>query len=582
VTDPTLPQHDPDAERRAAALARARSEYTYDYVYQGLCFTGELPERERFDRPYLEQSVKAVAELKANDAITGLRRRAGEVSASVEAIVSGVLSGDLGHPARELMAELRNTGDTARVESMAEYDGMFRTLREPAAKPIWDADWAFAWQRIAGAVPTQLRRLDEPLDHLGVTDAHVAAARGGGVTLDAARGEGRLFVCDYRRFDGIPGGRFPPTDPDGVPKHVQAPIALFHASTDQGLRPVAIQCGQLPDAPIHTPADGVRWQLAKTVVQVADANLEGIVVHFGYCHMILQRFALAARRQLAAGHPLLALLAPHFRYTLAANDYARRDLVSPDGTQDRVLAPVLEATLAVLRESIREVELEDLDPIVAASRAGVDDRDVLAVHPFRDDGRTVFEATRRWVDAYVTLYYPSDADVAADVELRAFVDEIGSPDGGRLPRLVSAGAPATRAGLVDLVARVIHRAATYHAAINYNWFDWMAYVPNMPAAAAIRMPGPETRVDDSTLRSMMPPRSLGLEQLAQVWSVDSIHVEYLGDYPEGFSDPRVAPLLERFRAELRDAESTIDARNAERRIPYTCLKPSRVTASIHS
>jgi len=582
VTDPTLPQHDPDAAGRAAGLDTARSEYEYDYSYQGLCFTAELPERERFDRPYLEQGAKASLALKANDAITGLTRRAGEVSAGVEAIASGVRSGELGHPVREVMTELRSHGDTARVEDMAEYDGMFRALREPAAKPIWSEDWAFAWQRIAGSVPTLIRRLDDPLDHLGVTDAHVAAALGDGVTLDAARREGRLFVCDYRRFDGIPGGRFPPKDPDGVPKHVQAPIALFYASAGAGLRPVAIQCGQTPDAPIHTPADGLRWRLAKTVVQVADANLEGIVVHFGYTHMIIQRFVIAARRQLSARHPLLALLAPHFRYTLAANDYSREDLVMPDGTQERVLAPALEATLAVLRESIREVELDDLDPILAAARAGVDDADVLPVHPFRDDQRTVYEATRRWVDAYLSLYYPSDADVAADLELRAFIDEVGSPDGGRLRRLVSAGAPTTRAGLIDLVARVIHRAATYHAAINYNWYDWMAYVPNLPAAASIRMPGPDEPVDESTLLAMMPPRSLGFEQLAQVWSVDSIHVEMLGEYPQGFADPRVAPRLERFRAELRAAEATIDERNTERRLAYTCLKPSRVTASIHS
>lgn len=582
MTDPVLPQNDPDPDGRAATLATARSEYRYDYGYQGLCFTRDLPARERFDRPYLEQGAKASLALKANDAIASVRRRAGEVTEGVEAIVSGVLSGDLGHPAREAVADLRASGDTARVGSLDEYDAMFQTLREPAAKAVWREDWAFAWQRIAGAVPTLIRRVDAPLDHLGVTDAHVAAALGDGVTLDAARGEGRLFVCDYRRFDGIPGGRYPPTDPGGVPKHVQAPIALFYASADRGLRPVAIQCGQTPDAPIHTPSDGLRWGLAKTVVQVADANLEGVVVHFGYCHLIVQRFVLAARRQLSARHPLLALLAPHFRYTLAANDFSREDLVTPDGTQDRVLAPALEATLAVLRESIREVELDDLDPLVAAERAGVDDLDVLPVHPFRDDQRLLFEATRRWIDAYLSLYYATDADVAADVELRAFVDEIGSPDGGRLRRLVSAGPPATRAGLVDLVARVVHRAATYHAAINYNWYDWMAYVPNMPAAASIPMPRLDQPVDESTLLAMMPPRSLGFEQLAQVWSVDSIHVEMLGDYPQGFADPRVAPHLERFRAELREAEATIDARNTERRLAYPCLKPSRVTASIHS
>lgn len=573
---PTTPANDPDAEGRARTLEAAREAYTYDYSYQDLCFTGELPKSEQFDLPYIEQSVKATAALKAN------RAGASVVELGVE------LGGALVHEVpsmRGLVAALENAGDTGRVGSIEEYEGMFRAIRRPASIDVWREDWAFAWQRVAGAVPTLLRRLDAADDRLPVTGAHLEAALGPGLTLDAAREEGRLFLADYARFDGIPCGVYPPdAKKDAVQKHMAAPLALFCATPDRGLLPVAIQCGQRPGPrePIYTPADGARWRLAKTVVQVADANLEGIVVHFGYTHMIVQRFILAARRQLSARHPVLALLSPHFRYTLGANDYSKKELVTPNGTQDRVLAPALEATLAVLRESIREVSFDDLDPALAAAAAGVDDAAVLE-HPFRDDQLTVWAALRRWVEGYLALYYPRDADVAADVELRAMVAEIASPDGGRLPRLVGGVRLDSRAGLADLAARIIHRASSYHAAINYDWFDWMAFVPNMPAVQRIPMPPPGVPVDDSTLLDMLPPRGLGWEQLAQVYSVDSIHVSFLGEVPDGhFTDPRVAPLLERFRRELADAEAIIEARNRARRLPYTCLLPSRITASINS
>lgn len=570
---PTLPGDDRDTEGRAKTLADAREAYTYDYSYQGLCFTGELPKSEQFDLPYVEQSLKATAALKAN--------RAGADVVGVTEAVRDALSGP--PSLTELTEEWRNAKDTGRVGSIAEYEAMFRTIRRPAAVDVWDADWAFAWQRVAGAVPTLIARVDRLPANLPVTQAHFEAALGPGASLDAALADGRLYLVDYARFDGIPCGVYPPDGDAPVRKHLEAPLALFCNTEQQGLLPVAIQCHQRPgpDHPIYTPADGARWRLAKAVVQVADANLEGIVVHFGYTHMIVQRFILAARRQLSARHPILALLTPHFRYTLAANAYSRKDLVTPNGTQDRVLAPALEATLAVLRESIREVSLDDLDPAIAAAKAGVDDPRL--EHPFRDDQLTVFAPVRRWVEGYVDLYYASDEDVAADPEVRAMLDEIGSPDGGRLPLLVRGVRPRTRAELVDLCARVIHRASTYHAAINYNWYDWMAFIPNMPAAGSIAVPPPGVEVTDQTLLDMMPPRGLGWETITQVFSVDSLHVNFLGDVPKGhFADPRVAPLHERFRRELEAAEATIEARNATRRLPYIALLPSRITASINS
>ncbi len=578
VVPTSLARDDEDATGRADQLAAARKDYTYDYSYQDLCFTGDLPKTESFDAPYMSQSLAATAEFQL--------QKAGQ---QASAMASGLLDRLRGEAAPDDSSE-------GRVTDPAEYDAMIAHLKRPLAADAWRdperTDLAFAWQRIAGAVPTLLRGVTTVPSHFPVTQAHLdrALARFGlaSVRLDALAAEGRLFLADYARFDGVPCGTYLPRasgrDPStATRKFLAAPMALFASIAGRGLLPIAIQCGQRPDAktPILTPADGARWTLAKTIVQSADANLEGIVVHFGFTHMLAQRFILAARRQLSARHPLLALLAPHFRYTLAANAYARKTLVVPDGTQDRVLAPRLEATLAILRESVREIRIEDLDPRIAAKRAGLDDASVLT-HPFRDDQLTVFDATRRWVEGYVNLAYTTDADVAADVELRAMVDEIGSPDGGRLRDLCAGMSLATRADATDFVARILHRVSTYHAGINYGWYDWMAYVPNMPAATSLPMPTVDEPVDENSWLGLMPPRGVGWEQLAQVHSVDSIHVEFIGQYEGGFADPRVAPLLATLRADLANAEKVIESRNASRLFPYVPLLPSRTTASIES
>lgn len=554
-TLPTLPQHAPDAAARAAQLAAERARYAWDYSYQSLGFLKELPESERFNARYMAQGADAAVHIKANRAAW--------------AVAGHALEKELTRPA-----------------SLADFDTMFPALDAPAVVPHWRDDAHFAWQRVAGAVPTLLTGVERLSDHFPVTQAHFARAMGDGDSLDAARAEGRLFVCDYAVFDDIPCGRYPPRQRDGLQKYLPAPLALFCASprVRGGLAPVAIQCAQRPgdDSPIYTPADGMRWQLAKLAVQVADANLEGIVVHFGYTHLVLQAFVVAARRCLSPEHPVLHLLAPHFEFTLAANQYARDTLVTVDGIQDRILAPKLPATHAVLRACIRAVDYDDLDPTRDAARHRVADRDALPTHPFRDDGVDLWNATRRWVDAYLTLYYPSDADAAADTELRAMVDEVASLDGAQLPRLVAGVDTRTRAGVVDLVARIIHRASGYHAAINYNWWDWMGHAPNAPSVCVAPWPRPNEPADEARLLAMLPPMGAAWETVAQIYNVKSIAANRLGEYPDGFVDPRVAPLRAAYAAELAGVEARIEARNARRLVAYDCMRPSRVTASINS
>lgn len=551
LTPPTLPQHAPDPARRAEALAAARDSYAYDYGYQSLCFVKSLPSGERFSPRYMAQGAAAAARLKAN--------RAAYAAA--------------GHALETKLT---------RAKSLADFDAMYPALDAPAVAKGWRDDALFAWQRVAGAVPTILTGVDRLPDHFPVTDGHFAQALPGD-SLAAARAEGRLFLVDYAVFADIPCGRYPPDDDNGLRKYLPAPLALFCAtpSARGGLAPVAIQCGQRPDRdPVVTPADRARWQAAKLAVQVADANYEGITAHFAETHLVMEAFILAARRCLSPDHPVLRLLAPHFEFTLAANQYARESLVVVGGTQDRILAPLLPATHEVLRATLRAVNYDDLDPTRDAARRRVATIAALPQYPFRDDGEDLWAATRRWVASYLALYYASDADAAADFELRAMVDEVASPDGGRLPRLVAGARTDTVTGIADLVARVVHRASGHHAAINYNWWDWMGHAPNAPSVCVA--PVPDAPADESALLAMLPPMGAAWETIEQIFNVKSIAANRLGEYPDGFADPRVAPLRAVYARELADVEARAEARDATRLAPYGCMRPSRVTASINS
>lgn len=547
---PSLPAHDPAPDARGAALARAREAYVYDFGYAGQCFVKELPADEHFPPAYLATASAIKLALSANRAASTV----GDVGAKV-----------VGHGASE--------------DPFEPWRHMFPMLRTPLALQHWKEDWCFGWQRLAGPCPVVIRRVERLPACLPITDAHLERALGRhGVTVDAALSAGSLHVADYAPFAGLRGGVT-----DGAQKYVWAPVALYVAHPG-GLAPVAIQVDGHAGtaATLVGPSEGERWMLARTVVQAMDESHQGVITHVGLCHMVIQRFLLAARRQLAPWHPLMVLFAPHFENTLAVNQVAKDSVLNPGGSQDRLLAPVLDEQLALLRRSLDEVDVASLDPTIELARRGVDDPASLPVYPFRDDSLPIFRATHDFVAEYLALHYRSDADVAADRELAAFVAEIGASDGGRLPRMMAGSPVATIRDVVDLATRVVFRATTWHAAINDASYDWVSFAPNMPSAAFAPFPPAGTTIPADARPKMLPSVALSWEVVTATYQVAEIGKNRLGRYAEGhFGDARVTPIVERFGERLRAIEADTAARNRERPVPYELLLPSRITASIN-
>ncbi len=586
----TLPQHDDDPQARARARASERARYQYDYRDRGLCFVRELPRRDRFSARYLLKGAEAALALRANRRAADMLEEASSIAARGRAALSRIRGARTTSGLRAAWRALRGRAreDIPRgSRSLDDYLDMFTTMPRPAICERWREDWCFAWQRVAGQCPVILQRLTALPSKLPVTESHFRRARPrdlhGRHGLADALARGRLFIADYARFDGAAPGRT-----DGRQKYVYAPIALYLALPDDpvGLAPLAIQCAQRPGPanPVLTPADGEAWQLAKLVVQTADENLEGVLVHLGWCHMVAQRFIIAALRNLAPSHPLRRLLEPHFEHTLAVNDYARDNVCSAGGSQDRLLAPTIESQIELLQRSLQELDYDDLNPELELARRGVDDPETLPIYPFRDDGLLSWRALQEFVRGYVRRYYPRDEDAARDHELRAMIEEIGAPDGGRLPRLVAGVDRERVAGVAELIARVLYRLTVYHAAINDSSIDWVSWVPNLPTAGYAPIPDLRAPVREADWLAMLPPPAIGYEALDSVYTVAQLRLNRLGRYPAGhFTDPQVLALVRRFQARLEAIEGTIAARNrGPRPLPYPYLLPSQVTASINS
>lgn len=583
-----LPYADPDPAARAAALASAQAAYRFNYTFVSpLAIIDRVPREHEFTDAWLKVVGERVAASLANRVeLEGethyaeyLRSKCGllgKVIAWGEELFLGVLR-ELVHDALKFTG--RATASPARPTDLESYASLFRSIGLPPIASSTPDDGMFAYMRLAGPNPVMLQRVAAPDDRLPLTEAEFARVVPGD-SLAAAGAEGRLFVADYAALEGAELGTFP----HGLQKYVYAPLALF--VTDKAtrqLRPVAIRCKQTPgdDNPVFTPDDGHNWLIAKTIVEIADGNFHEAVTHLGRTHLLIEPFVVCTYRQLAPNHPLFVLLAPHFAGTLAINDASWRHLIANKGAVDQLFGGSIETSRGLAVRGVQTTLFnEAMFPRAQAAR-GTGSAETLPVYPYRDDAALYWDAIHTWAGEYLSLYYPSDAEVQADPELKAWLAEIPAADGGRVSGFGAGLAAPTVAYLTDAVTMILFTCSVQHAAVNFPQYDVMSYVPAMPLAGYAPAPTSKRGATAADHLAMLPPLDMAELQMELGYLLGTVHYTTLGQYPAGhFLDARVADPLARFQARLAEAGRQIEQRNAAR-VPYNTLAPAGIPQSIN-
>lgn len=569
---PSLPQHDPHPDKRRKALDDARDDYQFDFGYHQIVSAKKVPLREKTDPHYWAAIAKVTAQLKLNELAS--RSAAENAEALGDDIADSIRAGLEKLTGRDVAERLKKHARTEPSDdrSPQSYERMYAKIDPPSIVPFWKRDDVFAWQAVAGTNPIMIRRLAEPHPRFPITNAIYQRTLPND-SLEAAMKEGRLYVADYAILEGITPGEY-----EGLKKTIFAPIALY-AVYDGALTAVAIQCTQKPGDSIFTPADGTSWRMARATVTIADGNFQGIISHFAWCHEVMESVILSTHRTLAPWHPIHVLLAPHFANTMITNDIAMTSLIGPDGNMERLQSGTLSDSLELALRSIADFRLSESAPPEDYAARGVDDVEAFPDYPFRDDGSLSWPHIQTWVREYLRLYYASDADVAGDTEVAAWVREMGSKEGGRLNGLE---VPETFDALAALLSRILFRCTVFHAAFNYTSYDFFAYAPNVQAAGFGAGPTGTEADTELALQAMWPPYQAAYEGMHLFYTIFKVQLNRLGHYPDGhFEDERVAPLEAKLRAALDEVETKIAKRDAKRIVPYPYLLPSRVSNSIH-
>ena len=487
------------------------------------------------------------------------------------------------------LASDRGMGDFSNKDSLARFDALFVTMPMPDLAKEWHSDDVFAHLRVAGPNPMLIKRVERALPaKFPLSDAQYRQVMGDNDSLAQAMADKRLYILDYVQLGDMA--------PAGVtnklltgPSYNTAPLALFAVPKGGStLLPVAIQCGQdsrtnpmfLRPSPGNTAAFW-SWQMAKNVVQAADFNYHEMFVHLGRTHLVSEAFSVATQRCLAPSHPLHALLVPHFEGDVWINLLAAVTIMSPGTFGDIIEGPPLKAMQSGAVQDRLAFDFYASMPPSDFRARGVDDSAGLPEYPYRDDALLLWNAISQWVSDYIAAYYRSDSDVTSDQELNAWTQELINK--GK----VKGFKPITSiTQLNSVISMVIFTASAQHAAVNFPQQSAMTYPP---LSAGVNRTPPPVNTSGATQADWSRQLPGALTTIAQynfLQVLGGIHYRPLGEYrhnrfpyPPKLTDPRVAPLLQRFKSSLAQIETTIQARNARRSRPYPHLLPSLIPSS---
>ena len=540
-----------------------------------------------------QPSIKEVEVLNGMEAalqqpLQGLLSREADVVKLVTSSFFKILGNDfLKIFVKNLYKGLKKIAPKGRASSLEDYRKLFVYMDLPEVANTFQSDESFAYMRVAGPNPLMITRLTAPDVRFPVTEEQYKSVMGNSDSLENAIKEGRVYLADYAILDGALNGTNGPNPQ--IQKYSYAPLALFavpaNDAPDRLLRPVAIQCGQLSaEYPVITPATGAdAWMMAKTMVQIADANFHEAVSHLARTHLLIEPFVIATHRQLPATHPLFKLLVPHFQGTLAINHAAYEFLIAPKGGVDELLSSTIDNSRVLAVKGLQARGFNaDMLPRRLQDR-GVNDQSVLPVYPYRDDGLLIWGAIHDWVEAYLGLYYHSDKDVYSDRLLQNWAEELVAFDGGRLQDFGDGDEPKikTLEYLIHAVKMVIFTASAQHAAVNFPQNGVMSFAPAMPTAGYVTAKAVGAGTTKQDWLDLLPPLDQAQHQFNLLYLLGSVYYTKLGDYEDGhFTDANVAKPLQAFQKRLQEIEEIIERRNVERP-PYDDLKPSKIPQSIN-
>jgi hypothetical protein len=327
--------------------------------------------------------------------------------------------------------------------------------------------------------------------------------------VGAASASGNLYVIDMSRFEVLR----PPQSVDGAPRFTPATITLLIRNPrSKSLTPAAIIVsgykgrGRRVFARKHA-TDGA-WLYALQAAK-ASITLFGIWLgHVYHWHIVTAAMQMTMLNTLSSTHPIYQLLAPQSKYAIPFDNV----LLS---LWSQIAPPTSLATaadfLGLANDFAAGRSYFDDDPRTTLSKLGLRQQDFTVdtpwdQYPVVQRQLTVWDLVAAYVKTFVRTTYRSDAAVAGDQSLQAWIATASSPNpttGGNvrgLPRTNS------RAALARVLTSLLFRITIHGISrLNSTSNPALTFVPNFPhCLQRTDIPGPRARIGTKALLSYLP------------------------------------------------------------------------------
>ncbi|EKD17740.1 uncharacterized protein L3040_008074 [Drepanopeziza brunnea f. sp. 'multigermtubi'] len=325
------------------------------------------------------------------------------------------------------------------------------------------------------------------------------------LTLAALKEARRLFVVDHsyqQRYKKSPL------------RYGAACTALFFIHPVSGdFLPLAIKTNTGADL-VYTPLDGeMDWMLAKIMFNSNDL-LHAQLYHLVASHNVAEIVHQAAMRTMSDEHPIMLLLDRLLYQAYAARPVGDSiELFADGGAFDQAF----HMTARGAKEFVAEwypvagrLKSNYLDPDLA-SRGLIEcsDGPALKHFPFYEDVKPIHAGIKKFITSFVDTYYSSDAIIAEDTELAAWVTEARTnAQVLDFPCAVQAYGTVpptcTKAHIIDLLTHIAYLVGVQHQALNTGaGFQSTGTLPLHPVA--LNAPLPTAKNVTDVLPWLLPP-----------------------------------------------------------------------------
>ena len=591
----SLPQRDADAAGREAQLAAQRKAYPWSVAPGAFAacppVSLEVPKEEKnsdavaHTGTMLTDAALIVGKMKLKSNIESLED-------FMSSVGDAIFGGGGVEAAPDASTDLAAAARVAFDDFYAAFDGEAASFPTPLiaqAKYDWTSDRVFGFQRANGINPTVLARVDSvaalPVPRAELTDALLAGVLP--APLEELIDAKRVFACDYVQH----------TKAGVLPKEHcgLAPVVLLYLDNEKHLMPFAIKLHEWPSATaapiqeaIFTPNDPpVVWLAAKIHANSVDISYNTVHSHLVNTHFLMESAYMAMRKTLSPRHPVLELVRENLWYTIQINVLGRALLVKPLA-ETRSFGH--EGFGVLVESAANAIDWATLDVPRAIAARGLDDVAATPDFLWRDDALAMWRAEEAFVRAVLAHYYATDADVAADTELQAWVALLRQPRNDADAEkggcgLKNVGDVKTVDAVVNTVTRVLYCVSAGHAAVNNGQYEYFGFVPSAPGRFLLPMDALKNKPASLTLehiRKAMPPAKRAEMQTATAMLLTTPTEDPLGSYSDDWfrGEAHARTALGNFQKALDGLSTKIRARNASVFMPYLFLDPKQVAQGI--